>query len=136
MPYQHTVNNITYHFNDLKTLLAKATPFRSGDALAGVVAKTYEERIAAQMCLSNVPLKAFLNETIIPYEKDEVTRLIIDTHDTNAFAPVRHLTVGELRDWLLSDDADEFILQRLANGLTPEMVAAVCKLMRNQDLII
>lgn len=136
MPYQCTVHNITYQFNDLKTLLAKATPFRSGDALAGVAANSYEERIAAQMCLADVPLKTFLNEAIIPYEKDEVTRLIIDTHDANAFAPVSSFTVGELRDWLLSDDADEFNLQKLATGLTPEIAAAVCKIMRNQDLII
>ena len=136
MPYRYTVHNITYQFDDLKTLLAKATPFRSGDALAGVAANSYEERIAAQMCLADVPLKTFLNEAIIPYEKDEVTRLIIDTHNANAFEPVNSFTVGELRDWLLSDEADEVSLQKLASGLTPEMVAAVCKIMRNQDLII
>ena len=136
MPYKYTVHNITYQFDDLKNLLAKATPFRSGDLLAGIAAKTYEERIAAQMCLADVPLKSFLDEAIIPYEKDEVTRLIIDTHDANMFAQISSLTVGELRDWLLSDEADKFTLQKLAFGLTPEMIAATSKLMRNQDLIL
>jgi ethanolamine ammonia-lyase large subunit len=136
MSYKYTVHNITYRYDDLKTLLAKATPFRSGDLLAGIAAKTYEERIAAQMCLADVPLKSFLNEAIIPYEKDEVTRLIIDTHDADMFTLISSLTVGELRDWLLSDEADKFTLQKLAFGLTPEMVAATSKLMRNQDLIL
>jgi len=136
MHYKYTFHNITYQFDDLKTLLAKATPFRSGDVLAGIAANSYEERIAAQMCLADVPLKIFLNEAIIPYEKDEVTRLIIDTHDANVFAQISSFTVGEFRDWLLNDDADTFTLQKLAAGLTPEMVAAVSKLMRNQDLIL
>ena len=136
MPYKYTVHNITYQFDDLKNLLAKATPFRSGDALASIAANSYEERIAAQMCLADVPLKSFLNEAIIPYEKDEVTRLIIDTHDADMFAQISSLTVGELRDWLLSDEADKFTLQKLASGLTPEMIAATSKLMRNQDLIL
>ena len=133
---QYTVNNHTYHFTDLKDLLAKATPFRSGDALAGVAAATYEQRVAAQFALADFPLKTFLNEAVIPYEHDEITRLIIDSHNAVAFAPISHFTVGELRDWLLSDAADTLTLQQLATGLTPEMVAAVCKLMRNQDLIL
>jgi ethanolamine ammonia-lyase large subunit len=133
--YQHTIHHKRYQFTDLRTLLAKATLFRSGDALAGLAADTYEERVAAQMTLADVPLKTFLQEAIIPYEEDEVTRLIIDTHDQTAFAPVSHFTVGELRDWLLSDVADTRTLQQLSKGLTPEMVAAVSKLMRNQDLI-
>lgn len=135
MAYKATIRNKNYVFDDLKTLLAKASPYRSGDALAGLAADSYEERIAAQMVLADVPLKIFLNETIIPYESDEVTRLIIDTHDKNLFQRVSHFTVGELRDWLLSDDADTTTLQELGNGFTPEMVAAVSKLMRNQDLI-
>ena len=135
MVYKATIRNKNYVFDDLKTLLAKASPYRSGDALAGLAADSYEERIAAQMVLADVPLKIFLNETIIPYESDEVTRLIIDTHDKNLFQRVSHFTVGELRDWLLSDDADTTTLQELGNGFTPEMVAAVSKLMRNQDLI-
>ena len=135
MAYQHTIQHKTYTFPDLRTLLARATPFRSGDALAGLAADSYEERVAAQMTLADVPLKTFLQEAIIPYEKDEITRLIIDTHDQTAFAPVSHFTLGELRDWLLSDEADTLTLQRLSPGLTPEMVAAVSKLMRNQDLI-
>jgi ethanolamine ammonia-lyase large subunit len=135
MSYRETIGHTTYDFADIKSLLAKASPFRSGDALAGVAAETYEERVAAQMCLANVPLQNFLRETVIPYEEDEVTRLIVDTHDTDAFRIVSHFTVGQLRDWLLSDAADAVVLQRLAPGLTPEMVAAVSKLMRNQDLI-
>lgn len=136
MRYRETIGHTTYTFADIKVLLAKASPFRSGDALAGVAAERYEERVAAQMCLANVPLQNFLRETIIPYEDDEVTRLIIDTHDANAFRAVSHFTVGQFRDWLLSDEADAVVLQQLAPGLTPEMVAAVSKLMRNQDLIV
>ncbi|WP_201986708.1 ethanolamine ammonia-lyase subunit EutB [Hymenobacter rubidus] len=135
MPYRHTIASRTYVFDDLKTLLARASPLRSGDVLAGVAAATYEERVAAQFALADVPLRNFLNEALVPYEKDEVTRLILDTHDAAAFAPISHFTVGELRDWLLSDAADAPTLQALAPGLTPEMVAAVSKLMRNQELI-
>lgn len=135
MAYKASIQNKNYAFNDLKTLLAKASPYRSGDALAGLTADSYEERVAAQMTLADVPLKNFLNETIIPYENDEVTRLIIDTHDKDSFKAVSHFTIGELRDWLLSDIVDTNTLQQLAKGLTPEMVAAVSKLMRNQDLI-
>jgi ethanolamine ammonia-lyase large subunit len=135
MNYQHTIKGRVYRFDDLKTLLAKASPYRSGDALAGLVADSYEERIAAQITLADVPLKVFLNEAIIPYESDEITRLIIDSHNLEAFSIISHLTVGGLRDWLLSDDVDTLVMQNLASGLTPEMVAAVSKLMRNQDLI-
>jgi len=135
MAYQHTIHQQVYQFKDLKDLLAKATPFRTGDALAGVSAASYEERVAAQITLADVPLRTFLNEVIIPYEEDEITRLIIDSHDNNAFNPVATLTVGEFRDWLLSDHADALALQDLKWGITPEMVAAVSKLMRNQDLI-
>jgi ethanolamine ammonia-lyase large subunit len=135
MAYQSTVRSTTYRFANLKTLLAKATPFRSGDALAGLAAERYEERVAAQVALADVPLKTFLEDLVIPYDEDEITRLIIDEHDAGAFAPVSSFTVGEFRDWLLSDAADTRTLQHLAPGLTPEMVAAVSKLMRNQDLI-
>lgn len=135
MAYQCSIRNRNYKFGDLKTLLAKATAFRSGDALAGLTAGSYEERVAAQFALADVPLKTFLEELLIPYESDEITRLIIDTHDAAAFASIGHFTVGQFRDWLLSDDADTVTLQQLAAGLTPEMVAAVSKLMRNQDLI-
>ena len=135
MAYRTTIRQHTYQFSDLKTLLAKATPYRSGDALAGLAAETYEERVAAQLALADVPLKTFLQETVIPYETDEVTRLIIDTHDAAAFAPVSHLTAGAFRDWLLSDHADAASLQQVSKGITPEMAAAVSKLMRNQDLI-
>jgi len=135
MAYQHTIHQQVYKFKDLKDLLAKATPFRTGDALAGVAAATYEERVAAQITLADVPLKTFLNEVIIPYEDDEITRLIIDSHDNNAFNPIASFTVGEFRDWLLGDLADSFTLQEVKWGITPEMVAAVSKLMRNQDLI-
>ena len=135
MLYNQAIHNRTYSFSDLKILLAKASPLRSGDVLAGVAAETYEERVAAQMVLAEVPLTNFLNEAIIPYEQDEVTRLIIDTHDADAFSDISHFTVGDLRDWLLSDKANSFTLKNLAAGLTPEMVAAVCKLLRNQELI-
>ncbi|HTB52205.1 MAG TPA: ethanolamine ammonia-lyase subunit EutB [Ferruginibacter sp.] len=135
MSYHATIQNQVYVFTDLKTLLAKASPLRSGDILAGLSAASHEERIAAQIALADVPLKNFLNETVIPYEEDEVTRLIIDEHDAAAFLPVAHFTVGELRDWLLSNTANTITLQKLAPGFTPEMIAAVSKLMRNQDLI-
>ena len=120
----------------LKELLAKASPLRSGDVLAGVAAATEEERVRAQMELADAPLTRFLEEHVVPYEDDEITRLIIDTHDQKAFAPVRGFTVGELRDWLLTDEADSAAMSRLAPGLTPEMVAAVSKLMRLQDLVL
>lgn len=135
MAYRCTIQNTTYRFDSLGDLLAKASPFRSGDALAGVTAGSYEERVAAQMALADVPLTTFLQEAVVPYEKDEVTRLIMDTHDAAAFSPIRHMTVGEWRDWLLSDEADTVTLQQLSPGITPEMTAAVSKLMRNQDLI-
>jgi ethanolamine ammonia-lyase large subunit len=136
MAYQHSVGATSYRFHSLKEVMAKATPARSGDFLAGVAADTYSERMAARMCLAEIPLKRFLEELLIPYETDEVTRLIIDSHDAGAFAEISHLTVGDFRDWLLSDVADTGALKRIAPGLMPEMVAAVSKLMRNQDLIL
>ena len=134
--FRQTAERTTFAFPDLKALLAKATPARSGDHLAGIAATSDAERIAAQMALADVALKTFLSEPVVPYETDEVTRLIIDTHDKSAFAPVRSLTVGAFRNWLLSDAADTVTLAALAPGLTPEMVAAVAKIMRNQDLIL
>src|SRR6478736_49315 len=134
--YKHTVHTRVYHFDDLKTLMANATPFRSGDAFAGITASSYEERIAAQMCLADLPLKTFLNEAVIPYETDEITRLIIDNHDAKNFAAISAFTIGELRDWLLSDDADTKTLQQLQYAFTPEMLASVSKIMRNQDLVL
>ena len=133
--YSFTVRNIVYRFDDLKTLLAKASPYRTGDVLAGVCAESYEERVAAQIALADVPLKTFLNEVIVPYEQDAITRLIIDNHDVKAFNFINSLTVGEFRDWLLSDETDTAILKGVEAGITPEMAAAVSKLMRNQDLI-
>ncbi len=135
MSYVETIGARVYRFADLKTLLAKASPLRSGDQLAGLAAASEEERVAARMALARVPLRTFLSEALVPYESDEVTRLIIDTHDPQAFAPIAHLSVGDLRNWLLSDAADTAMLERVCMGLTPEMVAAVSKLMRNQDLI-
>ncbi len=132
----HQIGSRTYTFAGLRELLAKATPARSGDYLAGVAAGSAEERVAAQMALADLPLTTFLNEMVVPYEADEVTRLIVDSHDAAAFAPVRHLTVGGLRDWLLSDAADEAMLARIAPGITPEMAAAVAKIMRIQDLVL
>jgi ethanolamine ammonia-lyase large subunit len=134
--YGHTVGSVRYRFADLRTLLAKATPFRSGDALAGVAAESAEERVAAQMALADLPLAAFLREAVIPYEDDEVTRLILDTHDAEAFRPVAGLTVGGFREWLLSYEATSDALAALAPGITPEMAAAVSKLMRVQDLVV
>ena len=136
MTYQTTVGSLTYRFADLKTLLAKASPARSGDSLAGLAAGSYEERMAAKIALADVPLRRFLDEALIPYEADEVTRLIIDSHDAAAFAPISHLTVGDFRDWLLLDSTDSRTLAAAAKGITPEMAAAVSKLMRNQDLIL
>jgi ethanolamine ammonia-lyase large subunit len=132
----HAIGSRTYTFADLRELLAKATPARSGDYLAGVAAGSLEERVAAQMALADLPLTTFLNEAVVPYETDEVTRLIIDGHDTAAFQPIRHLTVGGLREWLLGDEADEAQLARVAPGITPEMAAAVSKVMRIQDLVL
>ncbi|MCQ1059819.1 ethanolamine ammonia-lyase subunit EutB [Photobacterium sp. DNB23_23_1] len=134
--YRWQQGNRVYTFNSLADLLAKATPERSGDALAGVCAESAAERVVAQMTLADLPLKTFLNEAVIPYEKDEVTRLIIDTHDSGAFKPIEHLTVGDFRNWLLSEQADAYTLKQISAGLTPEMVAAVSKIMRNQDLIL
>ena len=136
MPYKMTIAQQNYHFADLKDLLAKATPERSGDQLAGVAARDATERVAAQMALAELPLKQFLQDSVIDYEHDEVTRLIIDEHDATAFYPISHFTVGDFRNWLLSADATTEKLSALATGLTPEMVAAVSKIMRNQDLIL
>jgi ethanolamine ammonia-lyase large subunit len=133
--YTQALGGRTYAFPDLKALLAKATPERSGDQLAGIAAESAEERVAAQVRLADVPLRTLLDEPLIPYEDDEVTRLILDTHDAAAFAPVGSLTVGELRNWLLAYEADAEALAALAPGITPEMAAAVSKVMRNQDLI-
>src|SRR3954462_15318395 len=127
MVYRQIINTTSYAFGDLRDLLAKASPPRSGDRLAGVAADSAEEMIAARMALADVPLKQFLNETVVPYEADEVTRLIVDRHDATAFAPIASLTVGGFRDWLLSDAATPQILQSIARGITPEMAAAVSK---------
>jgi ethanolamine ammonia-lyase large subunit len=133
--YSHAVGNVVYRFDDLRTLLGKATPARSGDDLAGLSAASAKERVAAQMALSELPLRTFLSEHVIPYESDEVTRLIVDEHDAEAFAPVQHLTVGDFRDWLLDGQATGEVLAALAPGLVPEMAAAVSKIMRLQDLV-
>jgi ethanolamine ammonia-lyase large subunit len=135
MAFKHTVFGRVYKFKNLRILLAKASPARSGDELAGLAAATAEERAAAQLALADVPLKTFLAEPLVPYETDEVTRLIFDSHDAAAFSPLAHLTVGEFRDWLLSEQADSVTLGRLSPGLIPEMAAAVSKIMRLQDLI-
>jgi ethanolamine ammonia-lyase large subunit len=136
MVYRHSIDQTSYVFGDLRDLLAKATAPRSGDRLAGIAAGSAQEMMAARMALANVPLTQFLQETVIPYEQDEVTRLILDGHDAAAFAPVAALTVGSFRDFLLSDQATPDMLKKLARGITPEMAAAVSKLMRNQDLIL
>ena len=134
--YKIHTSTLSYNFKTLRNLMAKATPPRSGDYLAGVAASNNLERVAAQWVLADVPLKQFLNEALVPYEQDEVTRLIIDEHDRVAFAPVSHLTVGDVRNWLLSEQATTETLTAISAGLTPEMVAAVSKIMRIQDLIL
>ncbi|MBR0644565.1 ethanolamine ammonia-lyase subunit EutB [Plastoroseomonas hellenica] len=135
MGYAHDIGGTRYRFDDLAALLARATPPRSGDTLAGVAAASAAERVAAQRALAELPLKTFLAEAVIPYEADEVTRLVQDRHDLGAFAPVAHLTVGGFRDWLLGEGADSAALAALRPGLTPEMVAAVSKIMRIADLV-
>jgi len=134
--YKYTLGSKVFGFRNLAEVMAKATPARSGDRLAGVIALSAEERVVAQMLLADTPLKTFLNEALVPYEKDEITRLIIDSHDLLAFQPIAHLTVGDFRNWLLSDAATSEVLTRVRAGITPEMAAAVSKLMRNQDLIL
>jgi len=136
MVYRRTINATSYTFDDLRDLLAKATPPRSGDRLAGIAADSAQQMIAARMALADLPLKQFLNEAVVPYEDDEVTRLIVDSHDALAFAAISSLTVGGFRDWLLSDAATGETLAKTARGITPEMAAGVSKLMRNQDLIL
>ncbi len=135
MRYSTTIEGQVFTFDDLKQVMAFASPARSGDYLAGVGAATSQQRMAARYVLADTPLKQFLNEALVPYETDNITRLIIDSHDAPAFAPVSHLTVGDFRNWLLSEQATTATLNALAPGLTPEMVAAVSKLMRNQDLV-
>ena len=136
MSYSTMLGGTRWTFADLKTLLGKASPARSGDALAGVAAESAIERVAAQTALADLPLKTFLNTALIPYEQDEVSRLIHDSHDGRAFAAISHLTVGAFREWLLDERTTAADLTRLAPGLMPEMVAAVSKIMRAQDLIV
>ena len=119
MAYRHTIGATSYVFDDLRDLLAKATPPRSGDRLAGIAADSAEEAVAARMALADVPLTRFLNEAVIPYEQDEVTRLIVDDHEARAFAPVSAMTVGAFRDFLLSDAASGDVMKRLSAGITP-----------------
>jgi ethanolamine ammonia-lyase large subunit len=133
--YQHHIGTRAYVFSDLKDLLAKASPARSGDALAGIAAESSQQRVAAQMALADLPLKTLLNDMVIPYEEDEVTRLIVDDHDATAWGHISHLTVGDFRNWLLSDAADTETLKQISKGVTPEMAAAVSKIMRIQDLV-
>ena len=134
--YRVQAGATTYAFPDLKTVLAKASPHRSGDVLAGVAAHSAAESAAAKMVLADVPLKTFLSDTVVPYETDDVTRLIVDTHDAVAFQAISHLTVGGFRDWLLSEAATTEVLAAVSPGVTPEMAAAVSKIMRNQDLVL
>ncbi|GJG94567.1 ethanolamine ammonia-lyase subunit EutB [Cupriavidus pauculus] len=135
MAFTHTVGVRRHVFADLRTLLARASPARSGDALAGMAAASEEERMAARMALADMPLAHCLNEALVPYEQDEITRLIVDSHDAVAFAEIASLTVGDFRNWLLRHETDTATLARVAPGITPEIAAAVSKLMRNQDLV-
>src|SRR3974390_1906099 len=134
--YTATVGSTHHTFRDLKELMAKASPPRSGDELAGIAEATGKELVAAQMALADLPLTTFLQDHVVPYESDEVTRLILGGHDAMAFARISHLTVGGFRDWLLSDDATTAILTELAPGVTAEMAAAVSKISRLQDLMV
>jgi ethanolamine ammonia-lyase large subunit len=131
-----TLRGVRHHFDDLRDLMAKATPLRSGDQLAGIAATSAAQRVAAQTLLADLPLSVFLQDLLIPYESDEITRLIIDTHDAAAFVPVTGMTVGQFREWLLDYETTAEKLTAVAPGLTPEMVAAVSKICRNQDLIL
>jgi ethanolamine ammonia-lyase large subunit len=135
MAYRHTLGGETYGFETLRDLLAAASPIRSGDQLAGLCAETDAQRVAARYALADLPLRTFLETALVPYEEDDVTRLIVDTHDKAAFARLSHMTVGQFRDWLLSYEADTATLSAIAPGVTPEMAAAVSKIMRNQDLM-
>ncbi len=135
MSYAATLGGTRYRFDDLRMLLAHATPLRSGDELAGVAAPSQAARVAARYALADLPLTSLLDAQVVPYETDEITRLIVDTHDRAAFAEIAHLTVGGFREWLLGNAVDDTVLARVAPGITPEMAAAVSKLMRNQDLI-
>ncbi len=135
MRYRTTLDSQVFAFDDLRQVMAFSSPARSGDYLAGIGAATAQQRMAARHVLAQTPLRQFLSEALVPYEEDNITRLIIDGHDAAAFAPVAHLTVGDFRNWLLSEQASTEALTALAPGLTPEMAAAVSKLMRNQDLI-
>ena len=135
MAYRHTLGGETYSFETLKDLLAAASPVRSGDQLAGLCAETDAQRVAARYALADLPMRTFLETALVPYEEDDVTRLIVDTHDNAAFARLSHMTVGQFRDWLLSHEADTATLSAIAPGITPEMAAAVSKIMRNQDLM-
>ena len=136
MKYQESIGNFSYTFKTLKEVMAKATPERSGDAMAGVIAENEKERIAARLVLARVSLRQFLEEQLVPYEVDAVTRMIIDTHDGSAFSSIAHLTVGGFRDWLLDYETDGDKIKNVSPGLTPEMVAAVSKIMSNQDLVL
>ena len=134
--FRHLAGGQQWVFPDLADLMAKASPPRSGDMLAGLGAESATQRVAARMALADLPLARFLSDALVPYEEDEVTRLIIDTHDERVFRPISHLTVGGFRDWLLASGTTGAQLRAIARGVTPEMAAAVSKLMRNQDLIL
>lgn len=136
MGYKVSLGLHVYQFSDLKTVMAKASPLRSGDCLSGVAALSNEERVAAALVLADLPLKRFLEEQLIAYEDDEVTRVILDDHQAEAFTPISSFTVGDFRNWLLSDAVGGNEINAVSPGLTPEMVAAVSKIMRNQDLIL
>ena len=136
MSYRHTLGNFTYTFPDLKTVMAKATPEKSGDRLAGVAASNEKERMAAKHVLANLPLQRFLEEMVIPYEEDAITRLIIDSCDRKVFQLIGHHTLGSFRNWLLAYETTNASISNIRDGLTAEMIAAVSKLMSNQDLIL
>ncbi|HEY2115856.1 MAG TPA: ethanolamine ammonia-lyase subunit EutB [Candidatus Angelobacter sp.] len=125
-----------FHFRDLRDLFAKANEEKSGDQLAGLAARSEQERVAAKYALADLPLQEIVQNPLVPPEEDDVTRLILETHDRQTFSTIKSMTVGELREFILGDEADESALNKLHWAITPEIAAAVAKLMSNKDLVL
>ncbi|HJQ13588.1 MAG TPA: ethanolamine ammonia-lyase subunit EutB, partial [Anaerolineales bacterium] len=125
----------TYEFPDIRLLMGKANEEKSGDRLAGVGAETAAERVAAKLVLAEVPLWVLHDNPAVPYEQDEITRLIMDAVDPAIYDEIKDRTVGEFREWILADTTSADMIRRVSNGLTAEMIAGVTKLMSNLDLM-
>jgi ethanolamine ammonia-lyase large subunit len=136
MPYQTTVRSEHFPFADLREVLARANEEKSGDSLAGLAARTERERVAAKLVLADIRLSEIVDQPLIDPDHDDVSRLILDTLDQDAFRPFRALTVGEFREYLLDDGVGEEPLHALRWAITPEVAAAVAKLMSNKDLVL